>query len=58
LIKIKVDAARLEVLDGAEQIDQRAAQPINCHHYIEFALACVLQRAVKARPVVPALGAA
>jgi hypothetical protein len=57
LIKIQIDAARLEVLNCADQIDQRSPEPINCpgHHHVEFASARLLQHAVKARPLVPDL---
>ena len=60
LIKVEVDADRLEVLDGAQQIDQRPAKPINRpgHHDVELAPAGILEHRVKARALVAPLGAA
>ena len=60
LIKVEVDADCLEVLDGAQQIDQRPAKPVNRpgHHDVELAPAGILEHRVKARALVAPLGAA
>jgi hypothetical protein len=60
LIEVEVDAGGPEMLNGAEQIDQRAAEPIDGpgHHDVEPPAARVLQHGVQARSLVAALGAA
>ena len=60
LIEVEIDSDRLEVLDGAQQIDQRPAKPINCpgHHDAELARPGILEHRVKARALVAPLGAA
>jgi hypothetical protein len=48
LIEVEVDAGGLEVLNGSEQIDQRAAKPIDGlgHHDVEPPAPRILQHGV------------
>ena len=60
LIEVQVAAARVQVLDGAKQIDQAAGNAVNRpgHHDIEPAALRVLQHAVEPGPILAGLGAA
>jgi hypothetical protein len=54
LIKIQINAHGFEVLDGSQQIDQRATRPIDGpgHKDIELPAASILEHGVKARPLI------
>jgi hypothetical protein len=60
LVEVQIDAARLQGLDRAEQVDQRAPQPVYgpSHHHIEFAPSGVIEYLVQTGPPIPALSAA
>jgi hypothetical protein len=60
LIEVQVDAIMLERLDGAEQVDQRTAQPVDSpgHHDVKSTPLGILEQLVKAGPGLAALRAA
>jgi hypothetical protein len=60
LIEIQINAADLQALDRAEQIDERTAKAIDSpgHDNVKLASAGVLQRGIEAGPSVSVLGAA
>jgi hypothetical protein len=53
LIQVQVDANRLKVLDGAQQVDQRSSEPVDCpgHGHIELPAARFLKQEIKAGPI-------
>src|SRR6516165_5730567 len=59
LIQIQIHAACFEVLDGVEQVAQRAAHSVDrpSHNDIELPPAGVLEHGIEARPSVSSLGA-
>jgi len=60
LIEVKVNTGGFEVLDGAQEVNQRSPEPIDGkgHHDVEFAPAGILEHGIEAGPLVAALGAA
>src|SRR5215469_15530449 len=60
LIEVQIDAAGLQRLDRAEQIDQRAAQAVDRpgHDHIKLAPLRILEHLVEARTLIAALGTA
>jgi hypothetical protein len=59
LVKIQVNATCFEMLDCAQQVDQRAPEPIDrpSHHDVEPALAGGLEHVVEARSLSTPFGA-
>ena len=51
LIKVEIDANDLEVLDGAEEVDQRSTEPVNGprHYNIEVVPAGILEHVIMQR---------
>src|SRR5688572_14154125 len=59
LVEVEINTAGIEVLDRAEQVDQRASYSVDrpSHDDIELAAACVIEHLVKARALLAILGA-
>jgi hypothetical protein len=59
LLQAKVDLESVKLRQEANQVMQRAAEPIHrpCHDEIELAATCVLPKLVKGRPLVAPAGA-
>jgi hypothetical protein len=60
LIQVEINADSLKMLNRAEQIDQRAAEPINGprHDDVEPAPAGIFEQRIEAGPLLSSLGAA
>src|SRR5215510_11831947 len=59
LLQIEIHTYRLEMLDGAEKVNQRPPKPIDRpgHHHIETPPTGVVEHRVKPRALISALGA-
>jgi hypothetical protein len=59
LVQVEIDADGLKVLDGAQQVDRRSAEPVDgpCHDDIELASAGILEQGIEAGPLISSLGA-
>src|SRR5262249_62067978 len=57
-MEIQIHAAGFEVLDGVEQVAQRAPHSVDCpsHNDIEAPSSCVLEHGIEARASVSSLG--
>jgi hypothetical protein len=60
LIEVEIDADRLQVLDGAKQVDERASEPVDSpgHHDIEIPPTSISQHPIETRTLRTTFGAA